>query len=234
MIPFNYVPRTRAHRPILPVPAFFSSIKTSPEEWYQATSTVKARDASSLTPLDVQTFIPAGRVYGIKDTIPFHLQLSGRVSTLRQLFASYTNLDRVTSADSYRTASSRVSIAESKPIIRVYLMRQITVDLRGQKAWRNVVLGEGTLSSVPPLMSSCYSPVSSCREEHLDWEGELKCNDDVIAANFTVGNTTVKEFVIVNISPPAEAKSQLQEMQVSIPIRIVTDSYGEVPMPDAQ
>ncbi|KAJ3522242.1 hypothetical protein NMY22_g11974 [Coprinellus aureogranulatus] len=236
LIPFNYAPRTRAHRPIHPMPAFFSSIKTSPEEWYQATSTVKARDASSLTPLDVQTFIPAGRVYGIKDTIPFHLQLSGRVSSLRQLFASCTNLDRVTSADSHRTASSSLSIkdSESDPIIRVYLMRQITVELRGQKAWRNVVLGEGTLTSVPPLMTSCYCPSSSSRTEHLDWEGELRCDDDVIAANFTIGNTNVKEFVIVNISPLADSKTQLHEMQVSIPIRIVTDSYGEVPMPDAQ
>ena len=112
-------------------------------------------------------------------------------------------------------------------------MRQITLEFRGQKAWRNVVLGEGTLTSVPPLATSCYCPVSSTREEHLDWEGELKCNDDVIAANFSIGNSTVKEFVIVSITPPLEAKSLLQDMQVSIPVRLVTDSYIEAPLPNS-
>jgi hypothetical protein len=143
------------------------------------------------------------------------------------------SLDRVASADSHRTVESRVSLPESKPVIRVYLMRQIALEFRGQKAWRNVVLGEGTLSSVPPLATSCYCPVSSTREEHLDWEGELKCNEDVIAANFTIGKSTVKEFIIVSITPPLEAKSLLHDMQVSIPVRLVTDSYTEAPLPNS-
>ena len=36
IIPFKYVPRTRAMRPIVTTPYFFSSVKTSPEEWHQA------------------------------------------------------------------------------------------------------------------------------------------------------------------------------------------------------
>jgi len=42
-IPFNYYPRTRAHRPIVASPCFFSTVKTSPEEWYQAFSEMKTR-----------------------------------------------------------------------------------------------------------------------------------------------------------------------------------------------
>ena len=37
-----------------------------------------------------------------------------------------------------------------RPIIRVFLLRQITVEVRGQKAWRTCVLGEGKISPSPP------------------------------------------------------------------------------------
>lgn len=73
-------------------------------------------------------------------------------------------------------------------------MRQVTVEIRGQKSWRNIVTGEGMLSSVPPLMSSCYSTTSDtcCDSEHLDWEGELKVNEDVTSSGFIVANAQVK------------------------------------------
>ncbi|KAF6755773.1 hypothetical protein DFP72DRAFT_989896 [Ephemerocybe angulata] len=223
LVPFQYVPRTRAHRPILPVPSFFSSIKTSPEEWFQAVSTIKPRATSSLTPVNCHLFIPAGRVYGIKDTIPFHLQLSGRVSSLRELFAASSSLDRVISTDSSVTASSKTA-PEAKAVIRVSLMRQVSVDLHGHKGWRNITLCEGTLSSVPPLMSTCYSPASPTREEHLDWEGELRCEDGV------------KDFVTININPTPGRPSKvgLMETQVSVPIRLVTDSYGDYGVSSSQ
>jgi hypothetical protein len=53
-IPFKYYPRTRAHLPIVPSPGFFSTIKTSPEEWFQATAVVRARPHSRLEPLQTQ------------------------------------------------------------------------------------------------------------------------------------------------------------------------------------
>ena len=43
IIPFEYVPRTRAQRPIVATPCFFSSVKTSPEEWHQAISCLETR-----------------------------------------------------------------------------------------------------------------------------------------------------------------------------------------------
>ncbi|RXW25356.1 hypothetical protein EST38_g505 [Candolleomyces aberdarensis] len=235
LIPFSYVPRSRAHRPILPRPCFFSSVKTSPEEWYQAETTIKRRDSSSQSPLNCHLFVPAGRVYGLKDTIPFHLQISGRISTLRELFSS-TELSRVYSAESHLTSSSSLpSLNHTPPVIRVFLMRQVTVEIRGQKSWRNIVAGEGALSSVPPLMSSCYSPTSdACREsEHLDWEGDLRVNDEVDCAGFMVANAQVKDFIMLKITPSESSKSQFLDLQVSIPIRLVTDSWGDVSSMDS-
>ncbi|TFK24933.1 hypothetical protein FA15DRAFT_591487 [Coprinopsis marcescibilis] len=236
LIPFSYYPRTRPSQPIYPSPGFFSSIKTSPEEWFQATSTLKTRNASSsLDPISCTLFIPAGRVYGLTDSIPFHLQLSSGVSSLRELFSSSgaaDSLDRVLSSDSRTTASTSSWTSAKiqpalKPVVRVYLMRQVTVEVRGEKSWRNSVIGEGTLTPVPPLMSSCYDS-TSCME-HLDWEGTLKCDDTVKIGGFVIGNIQVKEFVVMNIAPPASSKSPFVSMQTTIPIRIVTDSYGELP-----
>lgn len=48
IIPFKYAPRTRPQRPIVPTSCFFSSIKTSPEEWYQALSCLEMRHDRSV------------------------------------------------------------------------------------------------------------------------------------------------------------------------------------------
>ena len=51
VIPFKYYPRTRAHRPILRLPTFFSSVKTSPEEWYQAVTCLKTKPNVKVDPI---------------------------------------------------------------------------------------------------------------------------------------------------------------------------------------
>lgn len=243
-IPIKYAPRTRPHRPILPSPDFLSCIKSTPEEWYQASSGIKSKSNSKLSPLPVHLFLPASRVYGLTDTIPFHLQISGPASRLRELFSQEDNtLDRCISTDSRTTASTSSSSTRTwRPfgtrsgkvkaihpaVIRISITRQVVVELRGMKAWRNVVIGEGTLSSVPPNMA-CYRPVDSdneCAEEHLDWEGTLKIDPSVTHGGFTAANLAVKEFVSLHILPPA--RTPLQQLQVTVPIRIVTESYGDL------
>jgi hypothetical protein len=79
--------------------------------------------------------------------------------------------------------------------IRVFLFRQVAVELRGQKAWRTCVLGEGKLAPTVPttttgttsqtsatgsaslydLPSPRYSPTSDgAAHESLDWDGVVK------------------------------------------------------------
>lgn len=49
LLPFSYVPRTRPHRPIIYSECFFSSIKSTPEEWHQAVSYLKRYCSNSTT-----------------------------------------------------------------------------------------------------------------------------------------------------------------------------------------
>jgi len=259
------VPRTRAHRPILPSPCFFSSVKTSPEEWYQAVTYPKTRPSAKIDPVSChvssslctlhsipfvdtlywQLFVPAGRIYGITDKIPFHVQLAGKTCSLRELF-SEPLLERVRSADSTNTIVPHTKTTPAKPLIRVYLLRQIAVTVKGSSAWRNKVIGEGTIWPMPPEHTSCCSSeTSGCREDHVDWEGEVRCNDDITAGSFDVANVNVKvrtsvrllepenltlclqDFIALSLSPPNKQTSPLLDLQISVPIRLVTDSFTE-------
>jgi hypothetical protein len=60
--------------------------------------------------------------------------------------------------------------------------------VRGHKASGNIVLAEGQLHEVPPALTSCESQDII----HLDWEGEMKCNDNVSVGSFVAGDVTVK------------------------------------------
>lgn len=164
-------------------------------------STCPTLEDSILTPparLPIfQLFIPHTQIYALRDTIPFHLHLRGSAESLR-LFLGKTIK---------RAASSSQSDAfdppsPSSPTIRVYIRRQVSVVVKGIRAYQGLVIGEGKLKAVerPPE----WSPVSSSEEQHrtslsesvcdysLDWEGEVKCNDDVHVPSFVSGDIHVK------------------------------------------
>lgn len=126
------------------------------------------------------------------DTIPFHIQLAGSTCTLSDLFSA-SNLDRVTSLDSQNTVVSNKS-TPTKPLLRVYILRQISVTTQGQNVWRNVVLREGTVNPLPPHLSSCCTTTQGCRDGHVDWEGELKAaeENDITVGGFNAANVHVK------------------------------------------
>lgn len=183
-------------------------MKTSPEEWYQAVTSFKTKPNvqvdpihchvgsqrfSSLTVLSfLQLFIPAGRVYSIRDTIPFHVQVSAETCQLTELFSSpFSN--RLTSADVCNNRASP-NLFAPKPLLRVYLIRQVMIDSKKLTSWRNTVLGEGTISPVPPAFSTCPCATTGpeCQERHVDWEGEVRCRDDIDVGSFGVMHVSVK------------------------------------------
>lgn len=93
-----------------------------------------------------------------------------------------------TLSDSFTAATS----ASQKPRVRVYLLRQTSLRVHAHRAWKNVVIGEGTLRPIekPPSWSAAFG-----REEEelvLDWEGEVRVNDDVKVASFIAGDLHVK------------------------------------------
>lgn len=118
-IPFRYYPRTRPHRHILANTDFLSAVKALPEEWFQALSELKTRPNSQLEPISCHLFVPAARVYGLRDTIPFHVQLSGRLSSVKSFLMVPRSDNPALELDTSDGRSLQLS-SHSGPIVRVY------------------------------------------------------------------------------------------------------------------
>ena len=117
--------------------------------------------------LMIQLFIPSARVYSTTDIIPFHLQLSGSLGSLQ----------------SFLMPSRRHG---EHAAIRVILLREVVVEIRGKDISRNNVIAEGKLCEIPP------SPCESQDSVHLDWEGEVRCSSDTSVGSFNAGSVAVK------------------------------------------
>ncbi|KXN88093.1 hypothetical protein AN958_07552 [Leucoagaricus sp. SymC.cos] len=259
-IPFEYYPRTRPHRPIVDSPCFYSGVKTTPEEWHQTIVPMKTPQNADPGQVYTHLLIPSARIYGIRDTIPFHVQLSGAEEALRAflqpksrefyaLSASNANSPSLLSPSLSPTTSRTTSPQHSPlllsepplplwlddatlPTLRVFLLRQVTLETRsGKKLWRNQILGEAKLVTVPPLLStSCYPPFCVAEpqvEDHLDWEGELQVNERHNVGGWQAAGVHIKDFIALSVVPQNERTSPVYGIQLTVPVKLVTDSWTE-------
>jgi hypothetical protein len=106
-------------------------------------------------------------IFGLEDTIPFHVQLTGPVASLREFVPETPNPNETVSCD--------------KMYIQGTLVRQIVVDINHQKIWRNITIGHAKLSSCPP------GALSDSWDVSLDWDGEIRTKDNVSVGMFDAG-----------------------------------------------
>lgn len=97
------------------------------------------------------------------------------------------------------------------------------MEVCGQKAWKNIELGEGTLSPRPPPIIA-PSGATQLGEDSLDWEGEVRCEEGLSLPGFITGDLMIKDFIVLSISPPDPTKSDLLSTQVPVGIKLVTES----------
>lgn len=203
-------------------------------------------DSLILLTLFVQLYIPSVQVFAFSDIIPFHLQLRAPVPSLRAFLIGGPHLEQRPSRKQRRSASGGNGAGPGAAAsVRVYLYRQITVEVRGQKAWRTCVLGEGVLRSLPPPAEHGDGVLGA-----LDWDGEVRCNEDVKVGGFHAGKLNVKvripspidagwvrsvlmrprsrqDFIVVHLVPSCPEYSPLLEHHHAHPIRLVTDAFME-------
>jgi hypothetical protein len=125
------------------------------------------------------------------DTIPFYLQLLAPSESLQAFLGS--TLPAHTEPKRSKSISSELT---TPPNVRVYLLRQVTVVLKGHFSTHNFTIGEGTLRSLPPGASS---PSSSLRSETLtnghstlDYEGEVHPNSNITVGQFCTSQLQVR------------------------------------------
>ncbi|KAJ7126343.1 hypothetical protein C8R44DRAFT_702722 [Mycena epipterygia] len=202
-IRFTYSPRTRPWRPIQASSDFFSDVKEMPEEWTQVVSQFKPRPKSLAQPVDMHLFLPTVEIFGLRDPIPFHVQLTGPIPSLREFLPEPGD-----------------AASTGKTTIFGTLVRKVIVDIDGRRPARNFVIGHATLNSSPPGASV------DAYEASLDWDGEMRCNADTLVGAFDAGRVRVLDFMVIELRPPnAQVSSQFTTLRHSHPIKLVTDSW---------
>jgi hypothetical protein len=124
------------------------------------------------------------------DTIPFYLQLIAPPKSL-QAFSYPT----IPSHAKLKRSKSNAVEAASPPTVRVYLMRQVTVVLKGIHSIRKSTIGEGTLRSLPPgapMAPLLRSQSLAVGLSTLDYEGEVRANSDVTVGQFILNRLQVR------------------------------------------
>jgi hypothetical protein len=119
-------------------------------------------------------------VYALTDTISSHVQLHGPTHSLK----SFLMLPQSDSCGVQPPLRS----SYPQPVVRVYLLRRVSVDVRGYKASRNTIIGEAPLREIPPTHFSQDTQEAT----HLDWEGEVRCGQEIHVGGFAANNVVVK------------------------------------------
>ncbi|KAF8214890.1 hypothetical protein K438DRAFT_765054 [Mycena galopus ATCC 62051] len=173
----NFRPTAFPPHPITPDTDLLPTVKTAPEEWCQILCDVGHK--LELKNIHCSFFIPSALIYGLSDTIPFHLQITGPAAKLLGLV---------------RTSSVK---SKAQGPVRVHLMRRVSLFVHGERRHHDTSIGEGVLSVLPPPIS--YSEKLNPHEASVDWAGMVRCDESVTAGTFDSGVVYVKDFIVVSI-----------------------------------
>ncbi|KAF7303631.1 hypothetical protein MIND_00592400 [Mycena indigotica] len=203
-IPFEYVPRLRPWRPIQPFSDLRADVKAMPEEFRQLSWEVSPRPKSTALPLDLHLFLPAVEIFGLDDTIPFHVQLSGSVSALQHFVSPHST-------------HSAATKTQRKEGLSVSLVRQVAIEINGRRASRAFTLASAALVLQPPSYDSLPS---------LDFSGSLRPHQSTQTGMFDIGAVRVHDFVVVELWPiDLDTLHGYQTLRYSHAVKLVTDSW---------
>ncbi|KAH7909825.1 hypothetical protein BJ138DRAFT_184077 [Hygrophoropsis aurantiaca] len=234
VVGLRYHPRSRPQTPMLPNDLhFMSTVKSSPEEWHQIVCAMNSVSSSDIIPIQcsvssassksfdtylfLQLFIPAIQVYALSDTIPFHLQIRAPLTSLLSFFgqSKYSKF----SPDTTGTGGAS---------IRVYLLRQTKVNLYEATMSTSRVLGEGKLKLSQP---NCSLSQANNDFEILDWDGEVRCTENVTTASFATSQLVAKDFIVLALTPTKPQISPLVPLKHYHSVRLVTDPWTDQAFP---
>ncbi|KAJ6479003.1 hypothetical protein C8R45DRAFT_1156508, partial [Mycena sanguinolenta] len=182
---FKYAPRARPSRPIRPATDFLSGVKMMPEEFRQVVVPLVATSAPATHGMELHIFLPAVEVFDLKEIIPFHVHLNGRVSALREFVSDPT--------PNQETVTTRTIVGT--------VVREITVHLDEHSSSRSLTIGYATMIPRPPDVNAHEHEDKEVVEAFLDWEGELRCRADTMVAAFDAGCVHVQDFIRIELVP---------------------------------
>jgi hypothetical protein len=124
-----------------------------------------------------QFLVPAKYAHALSDSIPFHIQLSSTLDTLKELLSP---------SDLRPKQAAR---KQGVSAFRVYIARQIVTEIHGKTSFQTLHIGSGTVRPVPP---ADFDSEARTRYPCLDWEGEVKCFEKIKTGGFDIGTLLVR------------------------------------------
>lgn len=168
-----------------------------------------------------QFLVPSAKVFAVRDTIPFHIQVTGPVDAVRNLVTP-----------PYDPSSKNKSLC-----LYVTIERRIAVNLEGNVGQKVRTIGRTVPRSIPPPLESphvfsfttCSAPRpvalgnGSSPTISVDWEGEVSLNPDIESGGFIIPSMSVRDSMDLWILPTC---SKYQTLRISVPILLVSDTWS--------
>ncbi|KAJ3934175.1 MAG: hypothetical protein NXY57DRAFT_995428 [Lentinula lateritia] len=203
----EYSPRSRPPRPVIAL-SLLTTIKECPEEWRQFSYQIVPKSGKyHLESLTCQFFLPSVGIFGIRDAIPFHVQIVGSNN------GSLAKLQSVLRTD--------------KPLFRVHFLRQVAINKNGNKSAVHFPLGEAKLSPMPPVEGALSLPSQGNqqgqKQENMNWEGKIRCElEEKLAPSFNAGIVAITDFIVLELSKLYVGL--FKPFNQGHPVRLVSDS----------
>jgi len=201
---FIYYPRTR---PAIPPPSpmawsiSHAGFIESPD-WGIFEDRMLSKHRSSQQIIS-KLYLPASRVFCLRQPIPFHLTFGSSVLSL----AAFSSLLPTNSL-----------LSPNKQSAKIELLRQCAVDVRNSVAaktdiWRVDCIGLGSFKH------------AGSGPNWISFSGEIVIKDDIDIGGFRAGGLSVKDCIVLSITPPDPVKSPFRELRQEVPVRLTTDPW---------
>ncbi|KAF5315366.1 hypothetical protein D9619_007113 [Psilocybe cf. subviscida] len=199
--PFIYFPRSKPSAP-LPLPLIHSPDGFIPsDEWTCVEAVVRSKKGKHAD-IIAKFYVPATRIFCMSLNIPFHLTFESNAVALAA-FLPYSP-----------------SQTNGKKQTKLELLRQTTVDVKNEMhyhvktdMWRVDCIGEGTFKHAgdgPSVMS---------------FSGEIALNDLAKVPGFKAAGLSVRDCIILTVTPPDPGKALFCDTRLAVPIRLTTEPW---------
>ncbi|KAG1843000.1 hypothetical protein DFJ58DRAFT_805244 [Suillus subalutaceus] len=150
----------------------------------------------------VKLYLPASRTFCMHEPIPFHVMFSSSAMSL----AAFMPLGPV------------VTTPLKTQHTKIQLLRQTTVDVRNAlilgtrtDIWRVDCIGEGAFRH------------AGDGAHWLAFSGDIYISPDIKVGGFKAGGFSIKDCVVLTMTPPDLSKSPFKELRLTVPVRLATD-----------
>ncbi|KAF8895631.1 hypothetical protein BD779DRAFT_1619326 [Infundibulicybe gibba] len=202
--PFIYYPRTRPSSPLPPPLLIGEHGFLDAAGWQLHPSEISVKNASNHN-IVTKLYIPSTRIFCISQPIPFYLTLTSSAFSLA----------------AFLPFGPRAGDFLPKRPTRIQLMRQSTVDVRGEvikgtktDMWKVDCIGEGKFEH------------AADGANWISFSGEIKVNRNIRVAGFKAAGLTVKDCIIFSMTAPDPKKCPFHELRQAIPVKLTTDEWS--------